>query len=119
MLEANKLNIDEKELKKMWHSVQSKTVREIIKRMGRKRAFTFSEIGTIVNEIRVSPKNITAYYIKKMVDSRFIKKEDKRYFLTRHGLEMLKVINTFDNKCMKYDISDCNSDGRIEVVIRR
>lgn len=119
MLEVNKLNIDEKELKLMWRSIQSDLVRNVIKKMGKNRAFSYMELSGILNEKKRLSKSITSYYIRKMQNSRFLKKENNRYFLTRHGLEMLKIIKTFERKCMKFDISDCDADGRIEMIVRR
>ena len=60
-----------------------------------------------------------AYYIRRLKDRNIIKKDGKYYFLTRLGLQITKLVYDLQEICMEYDLSDCDADGKIMVIVKR
>ena len=60
-----------------------------------------------------------AYYMRVLKDRNIIKKDGRYYFLTRVGLSITKLAYDLQQVCMEYDLSDCDADGKIMVIVKR
>lgn len=60
-----------------------------------------------------------AYYMRVLKDRNIIKKDGRYYFLTRFGLQITKLVYDLQQVCMEYDLSDCDADGKIMVIVKR
>lgn len=108
-------HIDQKMLSDIWIVLRNNTCRDMLKLIGVDGALKYKEM---MNHIKAGSGK-TAYYVRAMTNSNMIKKDNitKRYFLTRIGIESLVLIEAFDEICTKFDISDCDADGRVETKI--
>ena len=109
------LNIDEKQLSKIWKVIASHNMRSTFRMISKKEPLSHREIVLNIGLTKTS----SAYYIKKLTTLGLIKRDERMYYLTRIGLQVIKVMNNFEKICMKYDLSDVNAEGKIIMVIER
>ena len=112
------MNIDQDMLDDMWSVLHNRTMRDILKMIGIDGAITYTELRKS-NGFMLTSSGKTAYFVKKLVRANMLKKDmkTKKYFLTRIGVESLSLVEAFDHICVKFDLSDCNADGRVETKI--
>ena len=63
--------------------------------------------------------NHLMHFMKKAKRCNAIKKEGERYILTRIGMQILSLLNEFEQMCFTYDLDDCDADGKIIEVVQR
>ena len=65
--------------------------------------------------------NIFAYYLRNMVSLGLVKKEYNIYFLTRIGLQTLRLYDSYKKIVMNYNLLDIKADGivQFEVIGRK
>lgn len=80
------------------------------------KALRFSELRRIITKNK-STTGIFAYNIKVLKDLGVIKRDSNGYFLTRVGVQLLRLLEEFELVCMSYDISDLDSDGKIVMSV--
>lgn len=118
-------HINEKKLDLVWRMMDNLTTRKIIIELYKKpnKTQTHSELSKIIERIspleRKTRSSRCAYHIRRLKNTGVIKNDDRYYFLTRIGLECGKVINTFEKNCMEYDLTECDKDGKIAIIINR
>ncbi len=120
--------INDKQLRKIWKIMATPSTREIIRELSIKpnTAYTYTELLTLIR-LKIYPQQLpikanngkTAYHIRKMLKSGVFRKDDKYYFLSRIGLECVKVIKNFERLCKEFNLDDCDADGKIEVLVKR
>lgn len=63
--------------------------------------------------------NTTAFHIRKLKNAKIIKVDKGYYFLTRIGIETVKLLKAFETVCVSFDLSDANKDGIIQSIVVR
>ena len=63
--------------------------------------------------------NISSYYIKRLRNAKMVKIDKGYYFLTRIGIETVKLLKAFETVCMTFDLSDADADGVIKSIVVR
>lgn len=113
--------VSDSQLRKIWKICGNSIALAVIKRMGIDKSLIFSDIQKIVDkEFNFSQKsNTTAYYVRQMKYCGVVKKDKDsgRYFLTRIGVQMLDVVNKFEEIIKTYDLSDCDAEGKVRIEL--
>lgn len=114
------MNVDNEqisEILKALGSEQQRKIIDLIKLSGLK----YTEMLKIVEPYkdRKYKSGKMAHHIKVLRDAGLIKvDESKIYYLTRLGVQAYELVQQFKILCMKYDISDCEADGKpIKVIV--
>ncbi len=63
--------------------------------------------------------NISSYHIRRLKNSKMIKVDKGYYFLTRVGIETVKLLKAFETVCLTFDLSDASADGIIKSIVVR
>ena len=108
-------NINKKQLGLVYTVISSKTQLNFLRNFNHKNSFTFLEIST---KMALNSSH-TSYFLRRLEKAKLIKKDEKRWFLTRIGLDTIKILKRFEKVCTEYDLSDCDADGKINFVIQR
>lgn len=116
------MKINEKQFN-MSIAVLSRSVsRQILFLLYADNAMTYTEIKEAITKYKEwgeTDRGKFAYYLRILREGNLIKKEREYYCLTRIGLQITKLVNDVQKICMDYDLSDCDADGKIEVMVRR
>lgn len=109
------LRVDEKLLDNVWGVIQNKTIRNILRYIGSDSGYNYTALLNFINPHKKTSNGRTAYYLRKMLDAKIVKIDEstKKYILTRIGVQSLQVIKDFENICSRFDLSDCDADGKI------
>lgn len=94
------------------------TARNIILSLGNQEPnpLTYQQLGDIIREQNKTKASITAHYVRELCEGKIIKKDHDHYFLTRIGLQCVKVLKAFIEITKTYDLDDVDQDGRLEIV---
>ena len=111
------MNLDEKKLSRIVKCLSNKTQRKIMHLLEGDKALRFSELKLLITK-NPSSSGIFAYNVKVMKDLGIISRDNNGYFLTRVGVQLLKLLESFEKICSSYDISDCDKDGKIVMSVR-
>ena len=115
------MKLNETQFNKCVASLSRKTTKMIIFVLYPDKAMSYTTIKKLIEELnqgRISSGE-TAYHIRKLVDGKIIRKENKLYFLTRFGLQLCELVKGIESICMEYDMSDVGADGKIMVRVKR
>jgi len=114
------MRINEQQLDRIYRTIYLKKTRNVLKVLSESEPITFSQFKGLIGNITDS-NNITAYFVKKLVKSNLIKKDKKTgyYLLTRFGVQVHDLMKSFESICTEYDMTDCDGDGKINMVIKR
>lgn len=114
------MKINERQFNMLVRTITNDTFQKIIFMLYKDNTLTYSEIrarlGIAKNR---NESGRFAYYMRVLKDTNIIKKDDRYYFLTRIGLQVAKLVYDMQALCMEYDISDCDADGKIMVIVKR
>ena len=113
------LHVDQIMLDDVWNVMHNTVMRNNLKFIGTKGSFRYTDIKNYVNTISKQKTSVgrTAYYLRIMTKANVVKidSKTKTYLLTRIGCRSLSVIKHFEAMCSKYDLDDCDADGRVLV----
>ena len=113
------LHVDQIMLDDVWNVMHNTVMRNILKFIGSEGTFRYTDIKNYVNTISKQKTSVgrTAYYLRIMLKANVVKidSQTKTYLLTRIGCRSLTVIKHFESMCSKYDLNDCDADGKVLV----
>ncbi len=116
-------HINKKELHGIYSLIHSRDKRKTLLLFNNDKHYTFSELQEIITNTtqrnKLTAKGILNHYLRTLVQCKVIKKDKRQYFLTRIGLQTVKLIKNFEKVCISYDLSDCNADGIITSIVKR
>jgi len=109
-------SIDKNQISKIYSVINAKERLKCLLIFKKDTSLTHKEVFTLLG---ISSSSHTTYFLRKLVEAKLLKHEKSRYFLTRIGLDTLKLIKNFEKVCMTYDLSDCDADGKIGFIVKR
>ena len=113
-------HIDKQQLDDMWRITRAGKARQILLMLKKVDCLTYLELSSAVNlDIKKRKSGLFAYYLRKLSKAKLVKVEHRQWYLTRAGLQMMKVITRFENLCMTYDMADVDADGIIKAIVVR
>lgn len=110
------MKVDHKKVQIILRIVGNPTVRNMLQTLGKNEPLRHSDIKKLS---KTSNYGMSTHFIQKMVKVGIIKKEMHHYYLTRLGLESVKLINKFEKRCLTFDLSDCDAEGHVQVIVER
>lgn len=114
------MKINEKQFDMAVKTITNDTHKKILFMLYRDNTMTYTEIRNKLGfgKTRMEGGRF-AYYMMVLKKRKIIKKDGKYYFLTRLGLQITKMVYDLQEVCMEYDLSDCDADGKIMVIVKR
>lgn len=123
------MKIDEDQIDRILILLSNQNIRKLMRKITKTQGFTYTELITMMgyrnvhihtDEEKSKKPSVLAYYVKKLIAAKIIKKDEHthRYFLTRFGIQAFNLFENFETICVSYDISDCESDGKIKIVAK-
>jgi len=109
------MRINQTQLNEIYCMLWSPQTREILNIIHESEPIRFTDVVKKLNR----GNNNAIFGLRKLVKTNCIKNESKLYFLTRYGLEVIKLINGFESACMEYDLNDCDTHGKLVIVVKR
>jgi predicted methyltransferase len=109
------MNIDEKMLDTIYRIIDSKGTRSVLMTVNKFEPVEYRKL----QELSDLPSPLTSYYLRRLVRVGIVKKDQRRYFATRVGLQVVRIIQEFENVCRTFDLSDCDADGMIKYIVVR
>lgn len=114
------MKLNEKQFDLAVRTITNDYHKKIMFMLYRDNLFTYGDIRSKLGIKQTRNDNGRfAYYIRVLRDRNIIKKDGRYYFLTRFGLDITKLVYDLQEKCMEYDLSDCDADGKIMVMVKR
>ncbi len=106
--------IDKEQVERILSVIGSKKSRELLYLLN-KNPLKYVDVRDSMNQ----KGNTTAFHIRKLKNAKIIKVEKHFYFLTRIGIETVKLLKAFETVCVSFDLSDANADGVIKSIVVR
>lgn len=115
------MRINEKQFSKAIQFLGNDVARKVLFSLYEDNALTYSDLMKIILNYKGWKSNSgrCAYYIRKLLVSGLTKRERGYYYLTRFGLSITRLAYEVQKECMEYDLSDCDADGKIRVMVKR
>ena len=116
------MNLDEKMFDKILKTISSRKQITLLTKLKNDPAPTYSQLRALFEETYGSKRiasGLFAHYLRKLLLNGLVKVDEKRYFLTRVGLQIITLLENIQNICMKYDLADCDADGKIIMFVER
>jgi len=115
MSEINQIDVG-----KLFVLIGNENVRRIIKMMNVSEAVRYSEVSNCIDQKNLRQQGVTGYYLKKMAKLGLIRRDIElhRWYLTRAGLRIRKIIRNFEKYCTTYDMNDVNADGKVKIFAK-
>lgn len=114
------MKVNEKKFDMAVKTITNSTNKKILFMLYQNNTLTYSDIKEKCGFDKTrNESGKFAYYIRRLKDRNIIKKDGKYYFLTRLGLQITKMVYDLQQVCMEYDLSDCDADGKIMVIVKR
>lgn len=104
----------------VFKTLQNEKARKIITLLGFKQALLFNDLLRELNMTRKQSGSLS-HTLMLLKSVKLISHDKRMYYLSRAGIESIKIIRHFENKYRELSISECNEDGRVEkycIVIR-
>ena len=113
------MKIDEKKLDKIYKTIRNEDCRLLLKLIPNDKGVLYTVLKKeFQKEIKHSIKNsMFSYYISLLRRAGLIVKSNEYWILTRIGVRVCQLMESFEQICLTYDLSDCNADGRIEMMV--
>ena len=108
------MRLDEKQFKKILRSLRSEHQFKILNTLNKDNGFRFVELKKKVN----GDKSF-AFHLMRLVEAKVVKKEQDVYCLTRIGIASMELMDDFKELCMSFDLTDCDADGKIRIMVER
>ena len=80
-----------------------------------KKPLKYVEVRDLMNK----QGNVISYHIRRLRNAKIIKVDKGYYFLTRVGVETIKLLKGFETVCVSFDLSDADADGIIKSIVVR
>ena len=106
--------IDREQVERILAVIGSKKSRELLYLLN-KNPLKYVDVRNQMSQ----KSNSTAFYIKKLKNAKIIRVDKHYYFLTRIGIETIKLLKAFETVCVSFDLSDANADGIIKSIVVR
>ena len=115
------MKLNERQFSKAVLVLSNDVNRKLLFALYRDNAINYSDLVKIILEFKgwKGGSAKCAYYIRKLVTRKIIKKEQRYYYLTKFGLAITKLVYDLQKECMEYDLDDCDADGKIMVMVKR
>jgi len=113
------MRLNEKQFNNILKTIRSDNSIRIMNLLSSDRGYTFGELKDMMEYKKKSESGKFAYYIRRLVSSGIIKQDGKFYLLTRIGLQTVHLLEDFKEICMSFDLSDCDADGKVQMVVIR
>ena len=110
------MRVDEQWMQRIFSVLKSKPQRKILFLLEKDRAYSYTEMLKLYN---AKSSNVFAFHLRSLVNAGVLKQENKMYFLTRIGLETVNLIEEYKKICMAFDLTDCDADGRVQLMVIR
>ena len=109
------MKVNEKWFDDILSVVKSKKQRKILCLFEGDKVYSYTELMNMYGET----SNKFAFHLKALLNSKVVKKEAKLYFLSRLGIETIKLLEQYKKICMSFDLSDCDADGKVQLMVIR
>lgn len=109
------MKINEKKLHHLISIISDDRLVNVLNKLEKNHTMKYNEM----RDLMALDSNIFSYYLRKLVKSGMLKKDQEYgvYHLTRIGLRTLKLFNDYKQICMEYDLSDCDAEGKIKIIV--
>lgn len=96
--------------------LRSKHQRKILYLFKDDKAYNYTEVMKMVG---YKTSNVFAFHLRALLNAKLVKKENNLYFISRLGIETIKLLDQYKQICMSFDLSDCDADGRVKLMVVR
>jgi predicted transcriptional regulator len=109
------MKINQEKLGNLYSIIGSKGCRIVLEMLKDDVPKGYTEMKRKFNEKIGHDANTFSSFARKMIDNNLVKKDlvSHKYYLTRYGIQVLKLIKNFENICLEYDMDDCDAEGRV------
>ena len=108
--------VSEHKLSRIYQIIQSKKLRKLMAIISENEPINYSDLRLLTDY--ATPQSF-AYHLAKCKNLGMVKIDDRKYMLTRIGLQVLNLVKSFEEMCYSYDLDDCDADGKIIAIIQR
>lgn len=110
--------IEQKDVRDVLRIISNINVRKILHILDDDMAFSYTDLQKFLGTSNEKALNsgLVAHYIRELMRHKLILKDEelRLYYLSSRGIEVLKLVDQFEKWYTTYDMSDVNSEGKIE-----